>query len=150
MRRFRFTLAQLMAIVLVIGFGFAALRNANALWASATFSLAILTVSVAIAGACSRKEGARMPWAGFAVAGGLYLMSWLSSSSTNGPLYGTPDPLLYRLLYMLRPYINPETSSGSSYIAYTHISHSLETVLFGCIGAILGRLLAVKDDRPKS
>jgi len=40
MNRFRFTLAQLMAIVLFIGFGFAALRNANALWASATFSLA--------------------------------------------------------------------------------------------------------------
>lgn len=50
MNRFRFTLAQLMAIVLFIGFGFAALRNANALWTSATFSLAILTVSVALAG----------------------------------------------------------------------------------------------------
>ena len=71
MTRLRFTLAQLMAVVLFIGFGFAALRNANGLWASATFSLAILTVSVAVAGACSRQGRARMPWAGFAVAGGL-------------------------------------------------------------------------------
>ena len=84
MSRLRFTLAQLMAVVLLIGFGFAALRNANGLWASATFSLAILTVSVAVAGACSRQGRARTPWAGFAVAGGLTLVFWLSTSSTIG------------------------------------------------------------------
>jgi hypothetical protein len=144
MSRLRFTLAQLMAIVFYLGFGFAALRNANALWASATFSLAILTVAVALAGACSRKEWARMPWAGFAVAGGLCLVIWLSTSSTIGYLTGPPYPLLYGL----RPYINPEASGGSPLIAYTQISHSFDVVLLGCLGAIMGRLLAAKDERP--
>jgi hypothetical protein len=32
MRRLRFTLAQLMGVVILIGFGFAALRNANDIW----------------------------------------------------------------------------------------------------------------------
>ena len=40
MTRLRFTLAQLIAFVLFIGFGFAALRNADGLWASAAFSSA--------------------------------------------------------------------------------------------------------------
>jgi hypothetical protein len=61
MTRPRLTLAQLMAVVLLVGFGFAALRNANPSWASVTFSLAILAVSVALAGACSRKEGRGCP-----------------------------------------------------------------------------------------
>jgi hypothetical protein len=144
MNRLCFTLAQLMAIVLYCGFGFAALRNANALWASAAFSLAILAVSVALAGACSRKRWARMPWAGFAVAGGLCLVVWLTTAQTIGYVNGPPHPLLYEL----QPYLNPQASGGRPFIAYTQISHSLDVVLLGCLGAILGRLLAAKDERP--
>jgi hypothetical protein len=146
MSRHQFTLAQLMAIVFYFGFGFAALRNANALWASATFSLAIVTVSVALAGACSRKDGSRMPWAGFGVAGGLCLVIWLSTSSTIGYVNGPPYPLLHGL----QPYINPEASGGGPFIAYTQISHSLDVVLLGCLGAITGRLLAAKGERPNA
>ena len=79
MTRLRFSIAQLMVIVLFVGFGFAALHNANAFWAAATFSMAIISVSVAFMGACARKEGARMPWAGFATTGGIRLAIWLST-----------------------------------------------------------------------
>jgi hypothetical protein len=51
MNRFRFTVAQSMAIVLIGGFGFAALRNADRFWASVTFNLAITTISAALVGA---------------------------------------------------------------------------------------------------
>jgi hypothetical protein len=128
MRRFRFTLAQLMALVILIGLGFAALRNANALWAGATYNLAILTVSVALVGACSRNERARIPWVGFGIAGGLGLL----------PL-GPPTPLLYTL----QPYINP----GAQLTAYAEISHSLNVILLGCLGAIIGQFLAPNDER---
>jgi hypothetical protein len=133
MSRLRFTLAQLICVVILIGFGFAALRNADESWSSATFSLAILAVSVALAGACSRRDGARMPWAGFGIAGGLSLLTWLSNSHPGGP----PEPFLYRL----QQYINPRVEI----IAYMQISQSLNVVLFGCLGAIIGRLLAPKD-----
>jgi hypothetical protein len=144
MSRLRFSIAQLMAVVLLIGFGFAALRNANEVWAGVTFGLAIVTVSLGLAGACSRKEGARMPWAAFGIAGGLRLVVWLSTSSIVGYLNGVPYPVLHRL----RPYINTEASSGAAYIAYTQISYSLDVVLLGLLAAVLSYFLAVKDDRP--
>jgi hypothetical protein len=143
MTRLRFTLAQLLALVFFLSFGFGALRNATPLWASATFSLAVLTVSVALAGAWSRKAGARMTWAGFGIAGGISLVIWLSTSMTIGYMNGPPQSLLY----VLGAYINPHASGGRPLIAYTQISHSLEAILFGCLGAILGRLFAPKDDR---
>ena len=85
-----------------------------------------------------------MPWAGFAVAGGLCLVVWLSTSETIGYVNGPPYPLLYEL----QPYLNPQASGGRPLIAYTQISHSLDVVLLGCLGAIMGRLLAAKDERP--
>jgi hypothetical protein len=57
MTRLHFTLAQLMAIVLYLGFGFAALRNADDFWASATFTVAIISISTALVGAIARKVG---------------------------------------------------------------------------------------------
>ncbi len=77
------------------------------------FSLAILTVSVAMAGACSRQGAARMPWAGFAVAGGLTLVIWLSTSSTIGYVNGPPYPMLYSL----QSSINPRASGGGPFIS---------------------------------
>ena len=140
----RFTIAQSMAIVLYVGFGFAALRNADAFWASATFSLAIISVSVALAGAFARKKEARMSWAGFAFAGGACLVIWLSTSQTVGSLNGPPQPLLYSF----QPFINPMASGGRAFIAYTQICHSLDVILLGLVGAALSRLVAVKNDRP--
>ena len=42
MSRLRFTIAQAMALVIFVGFGFAALRNAEEFWASATYTVARL------------------------------------------------------------------------------------------------------------
>jgi hypothetical protein len=144
MRRLRFTIAQLMGIVILIGLGFAALRNANEIWASATFSVAIVSVSVAIAGAWSRNAGARMPWAGFGIAGGLCLVIWLWTYSQVDHSYGPP---YYPLIHRLQPYINPQASAGPEIVAYTRIAHSLDVVLLGWVGAVFGRFLAVKDER---
>jgi hypothetical protein len=147
MRRLRFTIAQLIAIVIVIGFGFAALRNANAVWASATFSLAILTVSVALAGACSQKMRARMPWLGFGTAGGLYLVIWLWTSSTIGHVNGPPN----HFLYTLQPQINPQASGGPSLIYYSQISHALEVMTISTsTGRWLSRSTAGQRSRPLS
>jgi hypothetical protein len=143
MTRLRFSIAQLMAVVVLVAFGFAALRNANAIWAGATFSLAIISVSVAFGGACARKEGARMPWAGFATAGGIRLAIWLSTPGTVGSLNGPPRPLLYGL----QGYLNPSASGGGPFIAYVQISNSLNVIVLGLIAAVLCRFLAVGPDR---
>ena len=78
MRRLRFTLAQLMAVVFVIGIGFAALRHADWFWASATYHLAIMMVGTAVIGAVTRKGRSRATWAGFAVFGSIYLAGAVS------------------------------------------------------------------------
>jgi hypothetical protein len=143
MSRLRFSIAQLMAIVLYLGFAFAALRNANAFWASATFSLAIVLVSVAIVGAYARREKGFMSWAGFATAGGARLAIWLLSPDNVGSLNGPPRPLLYQF----QSYINPLASGGTAYIAYTQTCNSLDVILLGLIGAAMGHFVAVKTDR---
>ena len=51
MKRLRFTLAQSMGIVLLIGVGFAALRSPSALSASAVFTSTVALLSAAILGA---------------------------------------------------------------------------------------------------
>ena len=69
MNRLRLTIANLMIVVLYAGLGFAALRNADEFWASATFTVAILAVSAAVVGVVARKGRARLTWLGFAVFG---------------------------------------------------------------------------------
>jgi hypothetical protein len=143
MSRIRFTLAQLIALVLVIGVGFAALRHANALWASATFSLAIISVSVALAGAFARTGKGAISWAGFAITGAARLMSWLLSSATVGSWNGPPWPLLYHF----QSYVNPAAATGWSYSYFIQVCNSLDVILLGIAGAVVCHFIAMKDDR---
>jgi hypothetical protein len=144
----RFTIAQSMAVVMYVGFGFFALRNADALWASATFTLAVIMVSVAFVGALARAGNSRIAWAGFATAGGASLAIWLATTPTVS--FVNRPPLLFVTcgLYKLQPYINPTAFGGKVFIVYAQISHSLEVILLGAVRATLGRLVVVKDDRP--
>ena len=73
MTRYRFTLAQSMAIVLLIGVGLAAMRSASVLWSSTVFTLTVAVLSAAILGAMARRGRARMTWVGFALFGWVYL-----------------------------------------------------------------------------
>jgi hypothetical protein len=69
MIRTRFTLAQVMALVLFLALGFAALRNANELWASLSFTVAIVTIAAAPLLAWARTGRERLTWTGYAVFG---------------------------------------------------------------------------------
>ena len=93
MTRLRFTLAQLMAAVIFIGLGFAALRSASLLWASAVFTLTVAVLSAAILGAMARRGRARMTWAGFALFGWVYLGTtfgpWADGNGVTAPPYVT-------------------------------------------------------------
>jgi hypothetical protein len=144
MSRFRFTLAQLMAVVFYFGFGFAALRNATNVWASATFSVAIISVAVALAAAAVGKGQGRMAAAGFATAGGARLVVWLLTAETVGSFNGPPRPLLY----IFQPYLNPAASGGGPYISYVQTCNSLDVILLGLVAAAIGHFLAAKDEGP--
>jgi hypothetical protein len=149
MTRLRFTLAQLMVLVLCLGLCFAALLNADEFLASVTFTLTTMTISAALVGAFVRKGRARTTWVGFAVFGWAYLLvSRLPDLNTPiaGKLHG-PYLLIEWGIAELSPYIYPP-GTGINWAEYEQVSHSLGIVLFGLIGAVLARFLAPKDDRP--
>jgi hypothetical protein len=159
MTRFRFTIAQSMATVLFIGLGFAALRNADDFWASATFTLGIAAISAALVGGFARRGKARTAWFGFAVFGLTYFVIGLSPPLNvpnsfydvfTGGQRPTPMLLIDWALHRVQPYLNPVPKGRAGFIPYDQVGHSLGAILFGLVGAALGRLVAVKDDIPAS
>jgi hypothetical protein len=73
MSHFRFTIAHLLGLVLFIAVGFAALREATALWDSAVFSVTLAVLSVSVLLALHRADRRRVYWLGFALFGWIYL-----------------------------------------------------------------------------
>src|SRR4051812_29116963 len=98
MSRPRVSIAGLMGVVLFIGVGFAALKGASRLWASALFTLTLAVLLGASLGAVARRGPERMAWTGFAVFGWSYLILsfWLLPWPKSDPL--GPPPLLAEVL----------------------------------------------------
>jgi hypothetical protein len=152
MTRPRLTIAQSMTLILLVGFGFAALRNANQFWATATYTLAIISILVAPLCAFASKGKARMTWAGLAVFGWAYLLIDLLPDRSVGSLGVGPIPWPSLVIEWgtahLQPYIHPLANGTHDWAYYEQVSHSLGIILFGLTGAVIGRLVAPRDDQP--
>ena len=73
MQSFRFHLGTLVILVLLLGVGFAALRESNAIWDSSIFSITLGVLLVSVLLAVHRTEKRRAFWLGFALFGSAYL-----------------------------------------------------------------------------
>jgi hypothetical protein len=73
MRRFRFHIGTLIVLVLVLGVGFAALRESNGIWDSGVFTLVLTVLLTSVLLAVHRTEERRAFWLGFALFGVAYL-----------------------------------------------------------------------------
>ena len=73
MKRIRFNIASLLGVILVLGVGFAALRESSDLWESGVFSTTIGCLLISILLAIHRAEKRRAFWLGFALFGWIYL-----------------------------------------------------------------------------
>jgi len=78
-RSFRVTIAGLMALVLYVAVGFAALKTPSEAWATLT----LLLLTLALLGSIFTRGGNRAFWGGFAIAGWSY---WILSF---GPWFDT-------------------------------------------------------------
>jgi hypothetical protein len=168
MTRLRFNLAQSMAIVLLVGVGLAAARLGTVLWSSAVFTLTVAVLSAAILGAMARRGRARVTWAGFALFGWVYLGTAFGpgadSNGVNAPPFVTRWGLDYwdakrwpggmgridtappgEELFSRWPV--PAVVLPDAF-QIRRIGHCLAAILFGLVGAALGRLLAVKEEQP--
>lgn len=157
MTRPRLTLAHLMVVVLCVGFGFAALRNANEFWASTTYSAALVTLALAPVGAIARKGAARASWAGLATFAWTYFIArcppW-PAGDFGFISISRPMAFVEWAITRLQPYVRPVPpgmTGGAAYeylISYKQIGLSLSIILFGLIGSVLGLLVAPRDDPP--
>jgi len=73
MKSIRFTIGSLLAVVLFVAIGFAALRESSDLWESGLFSLTLGVLLISILLAVHRHESERAFWLGFALFGSVYL-----------------------------------------------------------------------------
>jgi hypothetical protein len=73
MRRFRFHLGTLVILVLLLGVGFAALRESNETWESSIFSVTLDVLLISILLAVHHLGSRKAFWLGFAVFGSAYV-----------------------------------------------------------------------------
>jgi hypothetical protein len=73
MKRIRFNIASLLGVIIVLGVGLAALREASDLWASGVFTLTLGVLLMSILLAIHRTEKRRAFWLGFALFASAYL-----------------------------------------------------------------------------
>jgi hypothetical protein len=139
----RFHIGGLMALVLYVALGLAALltRVPTIFWASAVYSLTAAVMASSVLLALPRSGLDRMRRTGFAIFGWTYLLLAFGETATGYPLLTrfviselhqywrdiTRDPILD-----LRPSLI--------------IGHSVLAVLCGLVGAALGQSLAVRDE----
>jgi hypothetical protein len=77
MRRFRFSIAGLLGVILFVAVGLAALRSASAQWDGAVFGVTLLILTTSILVAIYRDQARRAFWIGFALFGWVYLAASL-------------------------------------------------------------------------
>jgi hypothetical protein len=114
MRDFRVNIVSILGAVLFVGFGFAALRQADDLWNSSLFSLTIGFLLAAVLLAIYRTEARRAFWIGFALFGWGYLSVSLIPLTQSRLITTKPLVLLNhqsRIPLSDRPYVIHATLS---------------------------------------
>jgi hypothetical protein len=167
--RFRFSIASMMAVILIIALSFATLRI-NSVFCGGIILLTTLAMLCGAIVMCLAKSGpSRLPWIGCAVFG------WPCFILGFGPVTNERlgPPRTTAMFEAGIPYINPELASEikkytppgrlevegysenggnvATYVPalqrYRQSSHSLLTLGFAGIGAILGYSQAVRRNR---
>ena len=91
--RYQWSIRCLMALVVVVAIGLAALHRPSFAWASALFTLAVVLPLGAVLAALSCKGSARLPWIGFALFGFFFLnASFNWGRQPLGPSGMAPTP----------------------------------------------------------
>jgi hypothetical protein len=141
MRKVRFTIGGIMAVVLVLAVGFAALKSANGVWAGVILMMTYGALSLAIVAVLCCRDVQRVWWIGFAVFGWGYIRSasgWLSPFPLgNLPTVALLDWLSAQLGVVHEP--DFQHMMNSENVGFIQISNCLWAMLFGILGGVLAR-----------
>jgi hypothetical protein len=146
------SIAGLMACVLCVGLGLAALRNADQWWARGAYTVAITAIASALVLATIGGRRIRGISTGFTVFGLTYLLiDLLPPRSINSFGFGPqsyPSLLIEQGFVLIQPFLKPMPNGDTQgFIHYDQVGHSLAVLIFGSIGAILGRLASGDRDK---
>ncbi len=141
----RYKIATLMTIILYLAIGWGALLNPadGWIWESTIYSLTAFIMTTATLLAFVRRGRERMAWTGFAVFGWAYLLLLGFERFQFGqkPKLLTTW-ILYEMLESGRDWFRYSVEMGS----FSTVGHAYLALLFGLLGARLGRSLAAPDD----
>jgi len=162
MRRFRFHIGTLVILVLLLGVGFAALRESNETWDSSIYSITLGVLLTSILLAIHRTEKRRAFWLGFALFGSAYL--GLSLVPSIEPRLITTKALAYLdetimgrshelVVYVdsgdsvggWTSYRTPKAPPGSPGEHCISIGHSFLALIAALMGGLLSRHLHASD-----
>lgn len=106
MRRFRISIAGLMAVVLIVSIGVAALRSATEEWAGLVTLVTLGALASAVLGVIYRRGGRRAYWLGFTLFGRGYML-WASGFWWSE---ADPRPKMFTTMFLERTYrvLQPE------------------------------------------
>jgi hypothetical protein len=167
--RFRFSIASMMAAILIIALSFAALRINSALCAGIILLTTLALLCTAIFMSLAESGPSRLAWIGCAIFGSTCFILGFGPVANErlGP------PRLTAMFEDAIPYLNPELASEieeytppgrlevagyseppgnvAGYVPalqrYRQSSHSVLTLAFAAMGAILGYSHAVRRNR---
>jgi hypothetical protein len=159
----RFTIRGVSALVLLLGFGFAALRGATLGWATASILIALLALCSATLGAIVRRGPSRPVWVGFAIFGWAYFLlhfnPWAEWTTGYSPAHFTTWAIDSLLVSRLAPELEEGHAiagvqsfvilrSGKSGSFFCAVFHATASLLFGFFGSALGIVLAERSESP--
>jgi hypothetical protein len=178
MRRFRFHIGGLLILIILLGVGFAALRESNELWDSGIFTLTLGALLVSVLLAVHRTGAKRAFWIGFAFFGWAYLgltlipsiesrlpttrvLAYLDSkiptrpSRITGQAWGGPVSSQGQSLQVVAFRVE-NASTGRLLVGwngttenFVRIGHSLLTIIAAWLGGGLSRHLTRNGARPE-
>jgi hypothetical protein len=145
MKRFRLSIAGLMATIPVLACGFAGFRSNSDLVAGAFHSLVITSLAIATLASLIKGRRSGAPWAGFAICGWVYY----ACGEIRGPYENCatfPELLAYKLMdhYGLHPVATSDI--GAVIQPAYHMAKYTFVLAFGVAGAFLGAALAETGD----
>jgi hypothetical protein len=147
MRRFHGSIAGLMAIMVPIALGLAALHEATQVWVNLVFNLVVAALLTATYEAKRHKGVAGLWWAGFASFGWAHLVLGLIGMPWGQSFGISPDLVTQEVTGRLASLLEPDTSAAAvkTRTAKFLVVHCVSSLLFGLLGAAVFGLFASRD-----
>ncbi len=116
MRRFRVSIAGLLAGIALLGVSLAALVSPSPLWGNAFYSLTVATLIIAILAAIYRRDARRAFWVGFATLGWAYHLAYHGPAPLSDVGPNLVTPAIFDLIYPFTiPREAPAVVAGGTY-----------------------------------